>query len=146
MRNGYVSMPEVPDANWLARLRRGNVVRLMKENTSAFVEWPYEPPGPRSTCGRIGLRFSDGTMATWFIRPSGQGINGTQCLWPVVGHVPDEEPPAAPDDIRYLMRRLDRLEEAMFGRTVTVPVVVVEADVETDVSGMVPALGFRWKA
>ena len=103
-----------PDEEWLTRLRRGNLVYLAKDRQYAQVEWAYEPPNPNSTCGRIGLQFRDGRRDTWFIRANGRGINETQCLLPVTGHVPVESPPLPPGDIRHILRRLDRLEERVF--------------------------------
>ncbi len=123
-----------PDEEWLTRLRRGNLVFLVKENRYAEVEWPYSPPGPSHVCGEVGLR--EGSWRdTWFIRPNGRGINGTQCLMPVEGHVPAESPPLPPGDIQHILRRLDRLEEMVFPHRQTHRVTVVDVPVERPTGG-----------
>lgn len=80
------------------------------------MEWPYEPPRPSSVCGRIGLIFGPRNRDTWILNANGKGIDGSQCLMPVEGHLPDTATPLPPEDLRHILRRLHRLEEAMFGR------------------------------
>lgn len=126
MRNKQlVSMPVPPDDEWLVRVPSGNSVYLVKEDIFAEVEWVYEPPDPRSICGRIGLRFPGGRRDTWFVGQSGQGIDGSQCLLPVVGHLPEEPPELPPQYVRHVLLRLDRLEAAVFHRP-RVPQVIID--------------------
>ena len=136
----YQVLQVYPDEEWLTRLRRGNIVYLVKEKNFADVEWPYEPPGPQSLCGRVGLKFfhllPDGRrdyscrrQDSWYIRANGQGIDGSQCLLPVEGHVPDNPLPLPPEDIRYILRRLARLEEILIKGVTPAPLVIIDVPV-----------------
>lgn len=123
-------MPTMPDDEWLARVPSGNFVYLVKERCFAEVEWPYDPPGPRHVCGRVGLRFNATRRDTWFIRSNGQGIDGTQCLMPVMGQVPDEPLILPPEHVKHILRRLDRLEEIVIWGRRPRPVTVVDTTAE----------------
>ena len=136
-----IPMKQYPDETWLFRVQRNNIVFLVKENRFAEIEWPYEAPGPGHVCGMIGLRFFHGEQwegrryshcDTWFIRPNGQGINGSQCIMPVMGHVPDEEPEHSPEDIKYILRRLNRLEEIVLYGGQRKHSVIIDMPMSTD--------------
>lgn len=117
---------EEPGLEWVPRLRRGNRVWLTKESEYADVEYPYEPPEPGHVCGKIGLRRSTpgfaGGFQVWFVGLEGQGIDSSQLMQPVEGHLLDAPEPLPEPEIRQLQRhaerlesRLKRLEDALYG-------------------------------
>jgi hypothetical protein len=105
---------EIPDATWLTRLRKGHVVALAKKKgTFASIEWEYEDPKPGYRSGRIALSVFKNNyyqgVQSWFIGPDGTGIDGSQCLLPVMGNVPDEPREVQPKHIAYFNREMSRL-------------------------------------
>ena len=94
---------EIPQGNWLERLRKGNRVWLPKENCEGCIYEPYQPPEPGERCGRItlnkvimivgtpGMRYTP--TETWYVYPNGKGFDGTQLIIPIVGQLPENPPP-----------------------------------------------------
>lgn len=139
MDRKYIPFKEYPDETWLTRVRQENVVYLVKENRFAIVQWEYEPAHANQFCGRIGLQFLNTECDrieykdTWFVRQNGQGINGTQCLMPVMGHLPDDEPDLTPQELRHVLRRLERLEEIVLYGGRPKKTVIVDMPFSSDI-------------
>lgn len=119
-------MYEIPDQLWVNRLRKDNLVWLVKQNIFASIEWEFEPPEPGHIAGRIAIRkrrdtligtiFSSPTydaIETWFIRANGQGMDYSQLFLPVVGHLENNPKPIDEPEIRQLKRELANLNTRM---------------------------------
>ncbi len=63
-----------PPANWVASLRRGSRVWLVKEQGFAHIEAPHDKDG---WCGRIFLSRG-GPPERWYCQLDGKGLDGTQ--------------------------------------------------------------------
>lgn len=97
-----------PPNRWLTKLRQGNIVYCVKQSLLAVVEYPYESPPLNSYCGSICINVN-GSLQKWLIDFNGKGINGTQCLLPLEGHVPENPEPLPHSDTQILLRRIDEL-------------------------------------
>lgn len=106
------------DPHWMGRLRTGNQVWCTKEKQYAIVVWPWEPPEPGHTAGRVGLDlyFADGTgelhftgQATWYVRPDGTGFDQKQLLQPCEGELADNPPPLPEPIIQRIYRAISSL-------------------------------------
>ncbi len=84
-------------------LCRGCARLPSKEKKFAWIEWPFQANSSLISMGRIGLRFEDGSFATWRTNRSGRGQDGSQCILPVQGWVPDFS------EIEVFQRQVKRL-------------------------------------
>jgi len=112
MFENLVVMEKCPDDTWLTRLRRGNVLWLVKEKQFGIVEWEFEPTLGYSS-GRIGFRRYGGFWKneTWMVRPDGKGIDYSQLFLPVEGHLPNETLSLPEPEIRQLLRQIGALTQ-----------------------------------
>lgn len=99
-----------PETPWLDRLRRGNLVWLVKEGHSTEVTWSWEPPGPGYKTGSLGVSCS---ATPWYVDNHGRGINGSQILAPVEGHLPENPEPLPEPEVRHIHRQLEDLERRL---------------------------------
>ena len=114
-------LKDYPDEDWLNRVRRNSWVFLVKSTSFAVVEWEYEPPGPAHNCGRIGIRpiwrsgdeWGLSHSESWFIRPSGRGIDYSQLMLPIEGHLADTSNQREDPETLFLRREIDRLNEQL---------------------------------
>jgi hypothetical protein len=93
---------QIPDPEWLTRLRRGHLAWDVKNERFVRVEFAYESPEPGSIAGRIGVdpvwEDDDGYwggcgVESWFIKQDGTGLDGSQLLMPVERNCPDDPGP-----------------------------------------------------
>jgi hypothetical protein len=107
---------DIPDAEWLTRLRRGHYVFAPKENLIMCIEWAWEPPEPSFFYGSVGVekmwiygdqwgRYEEGAYR-WYVSPDGKGMDGTQILLPLEGNCPDELTPISDVWQRHVEHRL----------------------------------------
>lgn len=104
----------IPDGEWLTRLRRGHFVWLSKQEQFAKIEWAYEPPPPGMFAGEVGLEILWRTedawgrqgSQIWFVKPDGTGFDGLPLLEPVKDNCPDEPLPISEPWQRQVERRL----------------------------------------
>ena len=80
---------EMPDSEWLVRLRRGNIVFAPKEDKYYTIDFAYEPPRFDGGVGQIGLQelwYRDGQWGVvdgnwryihWYIKADGRGFDRT---------------------------------------------------------------------
>lgn len=109
---------ELPDDEWLTRLRHKHFVWDCKQHWPATVEFAYEPPEPGSWCGSIGIapiwefggQWGIGHPERWWIQPNGKGLDHSQLLWPLEGNMPDEVQPISEAWHRQLMRTIGSLQ------------------------------------
>jgi hypothetical protein len=103
------------DNNWLRRVPEDAPIFLVKENKVAEIEWAFDPQ--RYGTGRIGLKIYRNNAPpwreTWFIRPDGKGIDGSQCLLPCEGFLKEDEVELPPKYLNDLTRRVERLEQML---------------------------------
>ncbi len=112
---------DIPDDQWLTRLRTGHFVWNPKEFQFAKIEWAWEPPDPGCRSGHLGLlpvwrtNYEWGTehCERWFIFPDGSGFDGTQLLLPVRGNCPDDPTPISETWQRQTQRVLGQLLHRM---------------------------------
>lgn len=97
---------DTPD-RWMERLRKGNIVWLVKEQKEAQVVFPYEPPEPGYKTGTIGIR--SGLLDSWFSDIEGKGIDGSQILLPIEGNLPENPEPLPDVEVRHIHRALERI-------------------------------------
>ncbi len=112
MFENLVVMEKYPDDTWLTRLRRNNILWLVKEKQFGIVEWEFEPTLEYSS-GRIGFRRYESFWKneTWMVRPDGKGINYSQLFLPVEGHLPNEALSLPEPEIRQLLRQIGALTQ-----------------------------------
>jgi hypothetical protein len=100
-----------PPNNWIERLRRGHNVWLVKENTIAKIEFPYEPPEPGYYTGRIGVRY--GLLHSWFIDKNGNGIDGSLLMLPMLNNLPDNPDPLPEPLVRQFQREMEDMRDRL---------------------------------
>jgi len=108
---------DIPDDEWLTRLRKGHFVYMAKEKAIAQVEWAYEPPGPGLISGRIGIKrvhFHEGTWYTghcdsWYVKSNGTGFDGKALLLPLKNNCPKEAKPISDPWIIHVEKTLSNL-------------------------------------
>lgn len=104
---------------WVERLRKGNLVWLVKEKEYARISWEWEPPEPGHKTGRMAIDRFSGQPAyfcwigqqTWWIGGRGEGIDGKQLIVPCEGELPENPPPLPEVVERELRRALAQLDE-----------------------------------
>lgn len=103
---------EEPGSQWVSRLRRGNRIWLVKENEEAQVEYPYEPPEPGLGTGKLGIFRHNQffTIQSWWVGLEGQGIDGSQLIRAIEGHLPENPEPLPEPLVRQLVRQVDALQ------------------------------------
>lgn len=102
----------IPDIEWVARLKRDNFVWLPKEKIFAKIEFPWNQSMGLGS-GSIALRkywtndngeWGFKNLESWHVRPNGAGFDGKYIMLPVEGHCPDKNPEMS----AILVERLDR--------------------------------------
>jgi hypothetical protein len=99
-----------PPLDWMDRLRRGHRVWLVKEEETARVEFAYEAPEPGHRTGCMGICRRDGQLQSWFVGLNGEGIDGSQLILPLEGHLPEHPEPLPEPIVRQMLRTIHRLE------------------------------------
>lgn len=103
----------VPDLEWVCRLRNGNLVWLPKEEVFAKIEFAWQSSFGLAS-GLIGLRrcwrdndkWGFQNLESWYVKTNGLGFDGKYIMLPVEGHCPDKDPIAS-------ALLLDRIEKAV---------------------------------
>ena len=113
-------MDPLPEGLWVDRLRPGHRVWLPKQQRTAFIAFPWDPPGPGHIAGRLALDFGYGRVEVWFVRGNGNGLDNLPLVRPLEGNLPKnpgelEEPEmrSMRRQIAHLTERINRLEQLL---------------------------------
>lgn len=113
----YLEVIDIPDDEWLTRLRHNHFVWADKERCFAKIIWAWEPPDPGCVAGRIGISFCwrdgdgwrIGPCHSWYVKPDGKGFDGLPLLLPVKDNCPDEPREISEPWVRQMERTIARL-------------------------------------
>ncbi len=120
----------VPKDLWMARLRKGHYIWLVKEQQIAQVSAPWEAPSPGHCSGNMFIERFDSDhiqyrrfigIQYWFVDGCGRGLDKKQLIQPIEGNLPDDPEPIPSTEIQQIhralaniMRRLELLELGSF--------------------------------
>ena len=103
---------EVPDSEWVERLRPGHWIYLVKEGHFARIAHSYEASNGNQ-CGQIFIHKFPNNCFTgteqWYVRSDGRGLDGNLLIAPVEGNVTDKPLPYTGTEVQKLERRLYEL-------------------------------------
>ena len=113
--NFDLKINSMPPSRWMRRLKQGHTVWLVKEKLWASIACPWIPPEPGYRSGQISLRrIEDKRLRPaeqWYVGVDGQGLDGSQLMFPAQGHLADVDVPLS--DLHAIYERLEKIENRL---------------------------------
>jgi len=111
-------MQDIPDGPWMRRLKEANWIWLAKEQEYATVTFPWQPPEPGFSSGRLVItrcqQWHDGFhMAgtqVWYVGSRGEGLDGKQLIIPCEGFLSETYAEYVDENIEKLMATIENLK------------------------------------
>ncbi len=75
----------LPAEQWMDRLREGDQLWCVKQQTLARVGMPWEPPAPGYIAGRLVIQFPYGRTEIWYVNGHGNGMDNSPLVRPLAG-------------------------------------------------------------